>query len=52
MTYADNPLLWLVKNQDRYYGINARRDRGENVASFEKEFVATYDKRKRLVLAA
>ena len=45
--YTD--LIWLLQNERRYHAINAKRDAGRSVASFEKEFIATYDRRKHQV---
>lgn len=39
-------LLWLVQNRTRYTRINAMRDAGQTVASFKKEFVASYERRE------
>ena len=45
--YTD--LIWLLQNERHYNRINAERDAGRSVASFEKEFVAAYDRRKHTV---
>ncbi len=46
----ERELLWLAENQARYDQINAERDAGRSVASFEKEFVASYDRRRRAAI--
>ena len=53
---ALDELEFLVRNQDRYNDITARMDASHSdeiysVASFEKEFVAKYDRRKRAALS-
>lgn len=39
-------LEWLIEHMDRYIAINDARDKGKHVASFEKEFIAKYDRKK------
>ena len=47
-------LLWLAENLDRYNALQAKRDVGADdrggLASFEKEFIAKYDQRKRAAI--